>query len=96
MPSAPIATNVNTPLATFVFPSPSRSRATPSAEMVSEVRPCLNTSTNTDNSSPTAIAPGKRSSSAATTTHLPRATRDARLPAASAIWLINHPPNTPP
>ena len=47
-------------------------------------------------SSPTLGAPVNLSASAATTTHLPRAWRDARLPAASAIWLISQPPKIPP
>ena len=60
------------------------------------LRPCFSSSAKTLISSPTAGAPVKARSSAATTTHLPRALREARLPAASAIWLISHPPNTPP
>jgi len=64
--------------------------------MVIELRPCFSSSAKTEISSPTDGAPVKLNPSAATTTHLPLAVRDARLPAASAIWLINHPPNTPP
>ena len=84
------------PFATSNRVSPSRIRASAVTAMVIELRPCRTRSANTEISSPTLGAPLKLKLSAATTTHLPLAVREASDPAASAIWLISHPPNTPP